>query len=98
MLNSKGRGLRALKGLPSRELIAGIGEVDEECVISCKAAGVRSLSLVEDLTGEPASVTGVDMCRPALDVERNDASGDRSGARGGVAVCERDTDENVWES
>lgn len=97
MLNSKGRGLRALKGLPSRELIAGIGEVDEECVISCKAAGVRSLSL-DDCRGEPASVTGVAMFRPALDVERNEASGDRSGARGGVAVCERVTDENVWES
>lgn len=97
MLNSNGRGLRLLKGLPSRELIAGIGEVDEECVISCKTAGVRSRSF-EDCRGDPASVTGVDMCRPTLDVERNEDSGERSGARGGVAVCDRETDENVCES
>lgn len=30
------------------------------------------------------------------DVERNEASGDRSGASGGV--CVSDTEENVWES
>lgn len=101
MLNSDGKGLRLLKGLPSRELILGIGGAGE-CVISrTRGAGVRSLP-ARRRTGVSASGAGVatrmdvDEWSALDDVERNEASGDRSGASGGV--CVSDTEENVWES